>query len=452
MDKLSPLTLPSGTVLGTWQLEERAGYGAYGAVYRAHRVGQRAPQPVALKLALYSSDPRFEREAELLARVQHPNVPRLLGQGTWKGGHWNTLHPYLVMDWVEGHRLYGWAQQHPLTSRQALRILAQVARALEATHARQGLHRDVKGGNILVGPQGQAFLMDFGCGTWAGAAPLTREALAPGTRPYRSPQALRFHWNHLRSANAHYEATPADDVYALGVTAYHLCTGTYPPPATDPTIPGDDERDTLAVLVPPSQLVPLAPALESLILRMLSDNPLERGSAAELAAAMEKAAAGPGDGLDTPLRPSPPIAPSVGAHPSVSLPRHEGLIPLSLLPVAVGLLVLCSEHLDVRALWPHTSDSQDGGTGGVADAAVEAFPFSSEPMEPKPRGLSLDMPKEPLPGQRRPPCPRPQIGIRGGCWFELRATPPCGEGAYAWKDACYSPVPAPQRPNTSDKP
>ncbi|MDC0710376.1 serine/threonine-protein kinase [Stigmatella sp. ncwal1] len=449
MDELSPLTLPSGTVLGTWQLEDRVGYGAYGAVYRAHRMGQISPQPVALKLALYSNDPRFEREAELLARVHHPNVPRLLAQGSWRGGRWNASYPYLVMDWVEGRRLYRWAQQHPLTSRQMLRILAQVARALEATHAARGLHRDVKGDNILVGPHGQAFLMDFGCGTWAGASLLTREVLAPGTRPYRSPQALRFHEKHVRSANAHYGATPADDVYALGVTAYHLCTGTYPPP----TLTRDDERDTLAVRVPPpSQRVPLAPVLESLILRMLSDNPQDRGSAAELAMAMEQAATSPGDGLDIPMNPPSPVAPTVGANSSVSLSRHGGLIPLPVLPVAVGLLVLCSQHLNVRARWPHTSDSQDGGTGGVADAAVETPSLSGEPLEPKPHGLSLDMPKEPLPGQRRPPCPRPQIGLQGGCWFELRATPPCGEGAYAWKDACYSPVPAPQRPSTSDKP
>ncbi|ADO75710.1 serine/threonine-protein kinase [Stigmatella aurantiaca] len=452
MTELSPDALPPGTVLGPWQVENLVGGGTYGAIYRAHRVETAAPQPVALKLARHANDPRFGREAELLTRLQHPGVPRLLGQGTWNGGRKRAPHPFLVMQWVEGSRLYAWAQQHPLTSPQALRLLAQVARALAATHALQGLHRDVKGDNVLVSPQDQAFLVDFGCGTWAGAASLTDGILAPGTKPYRSPQALRFHWNHRHSNQARYLATPADDVYALGVTAYRLCTGTYPPPATNPSAVGDDGLDTLEALIPPGRLAPLDPALEALILRMLSDNPQDRGSAAELAEAMEAAAATAEPATRPPVRPAPPAAPSEDTSPPDAPSSLRGIWPLVGFPLAAVLLILLSGNLNLAGLRAHPSSLTDGGTGGVADAAVGDPPVPGERMESLPGGLHLDIPKEPLPGQRRPPCLRSQSLIQGGCWIEIKAPPPCEEGAYAWKGACYYPIPAEPRPRTSDKP
>lgn len=408
-------------------MEDCAGYGTYGAVYRAHRVGKTDGPPVALKLARYPGDERFTREAGLLSRLQHPHVPRLLDSGSWRRGRARNEHPYLVMQWVEGLRLYAWAEQQPRSPFQILRVLSQVARALEALHARRGLHRDVKGENILVTPEGRAFLMDFGCGTWTGAVPLTDGILAPGTRPYRSPQALRFQWDHRHSATAHYEATPSDDVYALGVTAYRLCTGAYPLP---PFPAGEEELCQQEKLMPSGRHDFLRSELEALILRMLSDRPQERGSASELAEAMEALTA---------------ERAAQAAH------RKKGW-PFLVLPLAAGLLVLISLNLNLEGFRAPPSSLRDGGTGGVADAAVADPPVSGEKREPEVRGLSLDMPQEPLPGQRRPPCLRSQTSIRGGCWIEMKATPPCEEGAYAWKGACYFPAPAPRRPSTSDSP
>ncbi|ADO71752.1 serine/threonine-protein kinase [Stigmatella aurantiaca] len=452
MKDLSPETLPTGTVLGSWQLDGRAGYGAYGVVYRAHKVGQTEAQPVALKLARYPNDPRFEREAGLLAQIQHARVPCLLGRGTWKGGPRGDTYPYVVMQWVEGLRLYDWAKEHAPSSRQTLRLLAEVAWALEATHAVKGLHRDVKGDNILVSPEGHAFLMDFGCGTWKEAPPLTQGLLAPGTKLYRSAQALRFHWNHRHATSPQYQATPADDVYALGVTAYRLCTGIYPPLATDPSIVGDDGRDTREALVPPSQVKPMAPSLESFILRMLSDKPQERGSAGELAAAMEALAAESGTESAETARPSRSGEPSEGTSPPSAEARHGESWPMGLLPLVAGLLLAISGTMNLERLLAPPSGMRDGGTGGVADAAVEELPVPTSPREPEVRGLSLDMPKGPLPGQLRPPCPRNQINIKGGCWAEIvQVSPPCGESFYDWKGACYVPVAAPPRPGTSDK-
>jgi eukaryotic-like serine/threonine-protein kinase len=452
LDTLSPEALPEGSRLGPWQVEGRAGYGTYGAVYRVRRTRRILPQLVALKLARYPNDLRFEREAELLTRLRHPGVPRLLGQGTWKSSPQGDTHPYVVMQWVEGFRLYDWAEERPFTSRQVLRLLAQVARALEATHARQGLHRDVKGDNILVRPEGKAFLMDFGCGTWAGAPPLTEGLLAPGTKPYRSPQALRFQWEHRREAHTPCRATPADDVYALGVTAYRLCTGIYPPPATDPSRVGDDARDTLEVMKPPGQLKPLAPSLESLILRMLSEKPQDRSSAGELASALEEAAAAAEPDADAPMGPKGLRKGAEGVRRTRSEPRGGCLGPMVLMPLAAWVIILIAGNLNLEGVINSPSSLEDGGSTGVADAAVEEGPGASVVWEPEPSGLALEMPEKPLPGQRRPPCTRFQLSIQGGCWVEVpQASPPC-EDSYDWKGACYYPVAAPPRTSTSGKP
>ena len=159
--------------------------------------------PYALKWAKLSDDPRSEREAELLSRIHHPNVPRLHDRGVWRGPG-ERCHPYIVMDWAEGRPLYAWAKGRALTQRQTCRVLAQVARALEATH-QHGVHRDVKGDNVLVSAEGQVKLVDYGTCWYEGASPLTDTAIPPGTEPYRSPQLLRFRYQFRVDLEAHYQ-------------------------------------------------------------------------------------------------------------------------------------------------------------------------------------------------------------------------------------------------------
>src|SRR5690348_55883 len=181
---LYPSRLPLGTQIGSWRVVGWGGRGVYGAVYRAVPVEDEHAPEVALKIALLPDDPRFADEVELLGRVNHPSIPRLLGHGVWQSLG-NTCHPYLVMQWVDGLMLYDQARLSLLPPAQVLRWLAQLASALEALHAQGAVHRDVKGGNVLVrSSDGRAMLMDLGTGSYPGAATLTPPRWFPGTPAY----------------------------------------------------------------------------------------------------------------------------------------------------------------------------------------------------------------------------------------------------------------------------
>jgi serine/threonine protein kinase len=458
-----------GSLLGPWRLLERVGAGGNGIVYKVYRDEHPDDGFFALKLAGAPKDPRFEREAELLSRLEHPHVPGLHDTGTWHAQD-GREYPYLVMQWVQGVPLYDWARQRQLSSRQVFQLLAQVTRALEATH-RHGTHRDVKGDNILVTREGHAVLVDYGCCWYPGARPLTDTAVPPGTRPYRSPQCLRFQYLHYMDPQAHYAYTQADDVYALGVTAYRLVTGFYPPPPTDPECADDPEIPRPAQRLPLSALATVHPVLEALIERMLSEEPAARGSASALAKAFEEAAASAGPDADLLVKPSRSMLPTEKATrpgpPRGYWLRKQApwLASSAALATAVVLSGVALSHRydrkELRSeLSPLTTDpmKQDaGGTPeavGLADAGVEESLTSAGNSTALRAGrdwISREMPKEPLDGQRKPPCtPRREEAINGACWVRIGdMQAPCGDD-YEWEGRCYMPsLTAPRQP-TSD--
>jgi eukaryotic-like serine/threonine-protein kinase len=301
MEAPTPDSLRVGDLVGPWRVEAYAGRGANGVVYRARRAGHPGSPPVALKLALFPSDPRFAREEKALSHFRHPSLPRLLDRGVWHASA-DVKYPYIVMEWIRGLPLYDWAREQRATSRQVLTVVAQVAWGLEVLHRGDFLHRDIKGGNILVEPEGRAVITDFGSITWAGAPPLTERILAPGTREYRSPEALLFELRHSGDPNARYEARPADDLYALGVSVYRLLTGLYPPLPVRA-----EELQGMPVIPPPPRMPPreinerVVPELATLVEQMLVRQPDARGSGREVAEAAESAAEHLGTAADGPL-------------------------------------------------------------------------------------------------------------------------------------------------------
>ncbi|ADO68833.1 Protein kinase [Stigmatella aurantiaca DW4/3-1] len=435
----------------------RRGHGSYGMVYRAERAGDAEAGVFALKMALRQMDPRFEREAELLSRLTEPHVPKLLDQGIWVSPE-GVSFPYVVMEWVEGMPLYEWAVRHPFSSRQALRLLAQVARALAATHAAGGVHRDVKGDNVLVSADGtKAFLVDFGSGRYAGARRLTWRPEPPGTFQYWSIEALRFRWRFRHDATAHYEAGPADDVYALGVMAYRLVTGVYPPPLESKALDAG-EGYVRSQRIAPEQQAHVSPKLAALIRQMVAEKLSMRGNAAEVAHALESAAKDAGRQASRVITRRSKQAAHVPGGWSVvwrSKTTWLGWLMASMLGALWGggkwdeQVQWVQDLLEVAQPAPQ-EEAEDGGTAGLADAGL-AFSAGAEPSEAERGGMGLDIPKRPFPGQHRPPCVKPEIKINEGCWIALIGeAPPCGTHSYEWRGKCYRPTLDPPLPSTSN--
>jgi eukaryotic-like serine/threonine-protein kinase len=443
------------TEVGTWRVLERRGQGAYGAVYRVEKVGHPEDGAFALKLALHLNDPRFEREGELLSRLQHACIPRLVEQGTWEvpgaGGF-----PFIVMEWVEGVPLYEWAARHPLTSRQALKLLAQVASALVATHEAEGVHRDVKGDNILVRTGGAgAVLMDFGSAYYRRARVLTNQLPPPGTSEYQSPESQRFQWESRHQPQARYEAQPADDLYALGVTAYRLVTGRYPPAALDMKVTEKGFEFFRPPWIPPESLVSVCPELAELIRQLLSDEPFERGGTQEVAEVLEFLARTAASRVDDVIVPRPAQASRIRIQsPPSSRAEAPWLAMTALLYLCVGAWWLkdAQAPLSGDVQQAQALEQRDGGTVGLGEAVLSS-PSLVRPHEPGMGGVGLDIPQKPLPGQRHPPCEKYTVEINRGCWAQVGgAVPPCSTNMYEWKKACYLPHIVPGRTSTSDVP
>jgi hypothetical protein len=437
---------------------------------------------VALKVAVFPGDPRFTREATLLSMLQHPAVPRLLDQGCWHACE-DIVHPYVAMEWIRGLPLYEWARHYPVSPRQSLLVVAQVADALALLHEVEGLHRDIKGDNILVDSEGRAVLTDFGSGTWKGAPPLTESLMPPNTPEYRSPQALRFHWRHWDTQGARYEATAADDVYALGVTAYRLVTRVYPPPGTSP------EEIKQRMQTPPARRMPahalnsrVGPEFSALIEGMLAQTPEARASAPQVAKEGMATARQVGSTADDPLFTVDRPAAVVPCMPAQAAPVARQERPVAEAPMAetarasaersghsavlVGSMIALLLMLMVRSIVrtgedavtdmqaeAHGVDAPDGGTRGLGDDAL-ASRVEPQHIPLAAKVVSWDLPKQPLPRQRRPPCQQKGAKeIQGGCWIRIGdVEPPCGHNNYEWQGACYYPILDESRVPTSEKP
>lgn len=492
--ELHPAFIPLGTVVGRWRVVARAGCGMYGAVFQAVPVDVEQADPVALKIALLPEDPRFAREVELLSRTHHPSVPRLLDSGQWQHP-FGSLHPFIIMEWIDGLPLYDWAQEQNPSSQLVLRLLAQLARALEAVHAHDSVHRDLKGGNILLRrSDGRAMLTDFGSGIHPGASTLTPPGLFPGTPAYRAPEAWLFELRFMQGATARYSAGPADDLYALGVTAYRLVTGQYP--ELGEPIQDKDGVWQLGELASPSPRILnpyVDPRLDALILRMLSMRPEERGTAAELAEALEEAAERitPQRGLPSFVRKAPPPSASslevaLGSPEpgrSLGLPESDAARisePQKIAPPAQAVL---AEHAVrwtfARRSWPwlavvaavftliiwagwatrgraggapavsrteaESTDQPDAGPVGLGNVASTVSMVGS-PDASVSEVMAEDTLPEPLPGQTRPDdkgrCPgKGQLALNGGCWVLIPfVREECEASGYVFTTRCYGPV------------
>jgi len=251
-----------GTVLNErYRLDSELGRGGMGVVYRAHDT--LLDRDVAVKVLGNTglgteSRARLLREAQAVARLNHPNIVAVHDAGEADG------LPFIIMELVEGRSLHD-APPHEIAD--IVSIAKQLCGALEHAHAQGIIHRDLKPENVLVTPNGSVKLMDFGLARSI-ASRFSTEGTIVGTVFYLAPeQALGQ------------EIDGRADLYALGVMLYELVTGRLPFVADDPL--AIISQHLHAPVVPPSTHNPeIPPALESLILRMLRKKPEERPASA----------------------------------------------------------------------------------------------------------------------------------------------------------------------------
>ncbi|MGH3189027.1 MAG: protein kinase domain-containing protein [Streptosporangiaceae bacterium] len=207
----------AGTLLGNrYQLDQPIGSGGYSQVWRA--ADSVLCRPVAVKLLHpgYAGHAdaltRFQAEARHAGALSHPNIARVYDYGEPEGEQ-----PFLVMELVEGPSLAHVLTGGALDAARTMDVIAQAACGLQAAHDEGLIHRDIKPGNLLLAPGGTVKITDFGIAHAAGSAPLTLTGMLLGTPGYLSPE---------RASGA--QATPATDVYALGIVAYECLAGAPP--------------------------------------------------------------------------------------------------------------------------------------------------------------------------------------------------------------------------------
>jgi serine/threonine protein kinase len=213
--------------IGPYRLERLIGRGGMGEVWLASREDGQFEQRVALKLVRPGLGaelllPRFRQERQLLARLNHPNITRLLDGGITGDGQ-----PYLAMEYVEGEPILDFCERRRPDLRARLRLFRALCSAVEYAHQNLIVHRDIKPGNVLVTADGVPKLLDFGIAKLVESdRPASAPTLPLVTLRYASPEQFRGE-----------PVTTASDVYSLGVLLFELLTGSLPYTLTGESAP-----------------------------------------------------------------------------------------------------------------------------------------------------------------------------------------------------------------------
>ena len=295
------MALSEGQLLGPYRIEAPMGQGGMATIYRATQ--QRLGRVVAIKMLhpVFLQDTtflaRFEREAQIVARLDHPHIVPVYDFSDYNG------QPYLVMKYIDGTTLKMAQADGPLPPAEILRLLTPIADALDYAHRQGVLHRDIKPSNILLAGDGTPWLTDFGLARMAalGSSTLSGDMML-GTPHYISPEQA------LGSQNL----TAATDLYSFGVVLYELVTGRVP--FTGDTPYAIVHAHIYDPLPAPRSINPnIAPAVEAVLVKALSKEPAQRYPTAAALIEAYRAA----------LNANQPIEPVTRSEPS---PEAEALL------------------------------------------------------------------------------------------------------------------------------
>jgi serine/threonine-protein kinase len=331
------MTLEAGRTLSHYRLVEQIGEGGMGAVWKAQDT--RLDREVAIKILpeSVSAEPermaRFDREARVLASLNHPSIAAI-----YSFEHAAPVH-FLVMELAEGENLAARIARGPLPLHDALQIALQIAEALEAAHERGIVHRDLKPANVMVTAEGQVKVLDFGLakaletGPGAGGqadlshsptltAQVTQAGVILGTAAYMSPEQARGQQTDKRT-----------DIWSFGVVLYEILTGSR-------LFQGASMTDVLAAVVGADLDLAELPDNVPLSIRDLLSRCIDRDAKSRLRDIGEAririagALAGPEAAAAGIISPAPPL---VAGH-AASRPYLWGAMLVLLAAIAVGAI------------------------------------------------------------------------------------------------------------------
>jgi serine/threonine protein kinase/tetratricopeptide (TPR) repeat protein len=278
-----------GQRIGAYAIVRQLGRGGMGAVYLAERADGQFEKQVAIKVLKRGTDTdevlhRFRVERQILANLDHPNITRLLDAGITNDGL-----PYFVMDFIEGRAITQFVQQENVDLRSRLKLFLKVCSAVGLAHRNQIIHRDIKPTNVLVKPDGEPKLLDFGI------AKLLNTSTKDGDNTVAAERRLTPLYASPEQ-NAGQSATIASDVYSLGALLYELLTA-QPPRRNSKSNPSPDvELDHLIAPPLPSQVVTdpktkqqLQGQLDQIVAKAMQRDPAQRySSVADLSEDIER--------------------------------------------------------------------------------------------------------------------------------------------------------------------
>jgi serine/threonine protein kinase len=395
------MSFNQGEMVGPYRIIEQLGRGGMATVFKAYHanldryVAIKVLHPAFLEEETFLA--RFEREAKVVAKLEHPNITPIYDFAEHKGS------PYLVMKYVEGETLKARLKKAPLTPEQGVTVIQAVGDALSYAHKMDILHRDVKPSNVILADDGQIYLTDFGLARIASAGETTiSNDMMIGTPQYISPEQAMG----KRNLDA------GTDIYSFGVLIYELVVGRVPFSADTPFAIIHDHIYTPLPL--PRVVNPKVPeVIERLLLKALAKDRADRfKDIDEMVAAFRAAIEGeklpdmwvnPEDYIPTPT--PPPAAPVEGAMDAASPaePRADqpveppavepaekkkrqwrwwysiplGMVLCACLLVVIGIL---NQEPDTR---PGTlgSTNQESASNAIDEAIQEALDDIAEDFE-----------------------------------------------------------------------
>jgi eukaryotic-like serine/threonine-protein kinase len=398
---------PSDVLDGKWRIERELGRGGMAAVFLAHEIA--LDRRVALKIldAQICADTamvaRFEREARLMAQLDHPNIVPVLAVGT------HGVQPFIVMKYLEGRTLREHLKDCPngLSDSETLAILRQLCSGLAYMHGRALVHRDIKPGNVFLSPEGHVTILDLGVARDLKSRPVTQAGFVLGTPEYMAPEQI----------TGAQEVDRRSDLYSLGVLVFEMLSGRLPFDGSNALSLA--ERHANAAAPDLSEVAPwVSSPIGSLLKRALAKRPDDRFQSAEdFLGAFSQAVNTNASGNDTmpefatiPTDPALPIGVSgavavsdLATRSTEPVPKKPWLRRLAWAggaSIFVAILAVAWPRSTPRFEAPASENSEPPKAHAEAAPAPEAAPPPSTPVSttdlPSPTGVASSMKTSPL--------------------------------------------------------